>query len=181
MAILHVANLMPSKLELITAWLETQPWGGVGEINVVGTYRFDDPAGEVGVEAFVVRRGELLLHIPLTYRATPLEGGVLVGNTEHSVLGTRWVYDGTSDPVAVGCFARALRGEQTQAEMEIWDGDQLVERRSSALRLSLHSGRTDATGSDQVQIARVLGDPPDGAHQLAVGWDAGEVVVAALD
>jgi len=181
MAILHVATLTPSKLELITSWLETQPWAGSGDLSVVGTYRFDDPEGEVGVEAFVVRRGELLLHIPLTYRAVPLEGGALVGTTEHSVLGTRWVYDGASDPVAVGCFARALRGEQAQAELEVWDGDTLVERRSSKLRLSLRAGRGGAAESDQVQIARVLGDPVDGAHQLVVTWDAGDAVVAALD
>jgi hypothetical protein len=39
--------------------------------------------------------------VPLTYRAEALEGAdhALIGTTEHGVLGHRWVYDGTHDPV----------------------------------------------------------------------------------
>jgi hypothetical protein len=39
--------------------------------------------------------------VPLTYRGAPLEGAgdALVGITEHGVLGQRYVYDGTYDPV----------------------------------------------------------------------------------
>jgi hypothetical protein len=39
------------------------------------------------------------MHVPLTYRDAPLESAEdsLIGQMEHSVLGTRWVYDGLGD------------------------------------------------------------------------------------
>ena len=63
MAILHQAELRPSKLELLANWLPTQDWSGVGQLAVsdlhrVASYRFDDPAGEVGIETMIVRAGE---------------------------------------------------------------------------------------------------------------------------
>src|SRR5918997_979812 len=72
MAILHRADLRPPKLELVAGWAPTQPWGGAAagtELEQVAAYRFDDPAGEVGVETFVVRARDVLLHVPLTYAA----------------------------------------------------------------------------------------------------------------
>ena len=51
MAILHRATVLPSKLELVETWLNRQLWGGSGELETVGSYRFDDPQGAVGVEA----------------------------------------------------------------------------------------------------------------------------------
>ena len=46
------------------------------------------------------------LFLPLTYRGAELEGAEehLIGTTEHSELGRRWVYDGCGDPV----FVRSL-------------------------------------------------------------------------
>ncbi|MQA02519.1 MAG: hypothetical protein GEV07_07285 [Streptosporangiales bacterium] len=120
MAILHRATVTPSKPELVESWLDQQPWGGSGEIETIGSYRFDDPEGEVGVEAMLVRRAGRVLQVPMTYRAAPLEHAEahLIGRAEHSVLGTRWVYDGTRDPVALECFTRALAGEQEQATLD---------------------------------------------------------------
>jgi hypothetical protein len=187
-AIIYKASLAPSKRELIQAWLDGQPWGGGGDVELIGSYRFDDPAGEVGVEAFLVRRGEQVLHVPLTYRAEPLAVGdtELIGTTEHSVLGTRWVYDGAHDPVAVSCFERALRGEQEQAVMEVWDGATLVERQDSTVRVRSEPGAhvpgstmTDG-GPAQVQISRALGADLVGDVQLIAEWGDGRAVVAAL-
>lgn len=186
MAIIHQATLTPSKQELLEAWLDRQPWGGRGDVELLGSYRFDDPAGEVGVEAFLVRRGELLLHLPLTYRAAALDEDVeLVGTTEHSVLGTRWVYDGTRDPVAVACFRRALRGEQEQAVLEMWDGDRMLERRDSRIRLRRESesdaaARSEIPDTAEVQVIRVLGDTPRARTRLAADWGDGRAVVAVL-
>ncbi len=62
----------------------------------------------MGVETLLVRVGEgPVLQVPLTYRGAPLPGGesALVGTMEHSVLGPRWVYDGTGDPVYVATLA----------------------------------------------------------------------------
>ena len=96
MAILHRATLVPSKLELLEEWLPRQPWftGSAAGLERVAGYRFDDPAGEVGIETLLVRApGGPLVQVPLTYRAAPLPDGArwLVGTLEHSVLGTRWV------------------------------------------------------------------------------------------
>lgn len=139
MAVLHRATLEPGKAELVSAWLDTRPWAADGPTTLLGAYRYDDPEGAVGVEAFLVRRGEQLLHVPLTYRDAPLAGAedALVGRTRHSVLGERWVHAAAADPVALGCFERALRGEHEQAPIEVWDGDVLVERREPTVRLRL--------------------------------------------
>src|SRR5699024_9987764 len=95
MATIYTAELTPSKKEFVTAWLDKQFWGGSGEPELVGTYRFDDTSGEVGFEGFVVKRDDRILHLPMTYRAAPLDGAedYLITRTQHSVLGERWVYD----------------------------------------------------------------------------------------
>jgi Maltokinase N-terminal cap domain len=194
MAILHKATLTPSKPDLVAAWLDRQPWSGEGEVGVVGSYRFDDPAGEVGVEGFVVRRGGRVLHVPLTYRASPRADGEssLVGTLQHSVLGERWVYDATGDPVAIGCFVRALRGEQSQAEMELWDGDTFVGRREPTVVVRREAGRPDgAAPADadavaiqadgvELRVVRMIGTELDGAHRLVAEWADGQGVIAAL-
>lgn len=102
-------------MELIDAWLPSQPWasvapgppGGTAAIDVAGAYRFDDPEGQVGMEAHLVRRDGVLLHVPLTYRDAPLPEAAerLVGTMQHSALGERWVYDGLGDPVFVRMLA----------------------------------------------------------------------------
>ena len=103
MAILHRATLVPSKLELMASWLPSQSWtDGIDttEMSAVGAYRFDDPDGEVGIETHLLKCADgKTIQVPLTYRAAPLEGAasILVGTTEHSVLGKRWVYDGCGD------------------------------------------------------------------------------------
>jgi hypothetical protein len=67
MAIIYkTATVSPSKPDLVVAWLDGQPWAADGPMEVLGSYRFDDPAGEVGVEAVLVRRGDRLLHVPMT-------------------------------------------------------------------------------------------------------------------
>jgi hypothetical protein len=121
MALLHQAELRPTKLELIGGWAPSQPWftGEAGELTSVGAYRFDDPAGEVGVETLLVQaKGGPVLHVPLTYRATPLVDAddSLIGTLQHSVLGTRWVYDGVGDPVYLQTVAAAVIGAESQVE-----------------------------------------------------------------
>ena len=169
MAVIHPSTIAPTKPELLAAWLG-------GEPEVLGAYRYDDPAGEVGVEAFVVRRDDELLHAVLTYRGAPLDGATPVTTMEHSVLGERWVYDGTSDPVALACFERALRGEQDQATMELWRDGAVVEVRASTVTVTREPG----TGST-VAIARELAavEPSDAARLVAT-WDGGSAVVASL-
>jgi Maltokinase N-terminal cap domain len=108
MARLHLATLTPSKPELLAAWVPTQPWGPGPDstIEAVGAFRFDDPEGEIGLETHLVRSSGQLFQVPLTYRNEPLADAeaALVGTLDHSVLGTRWVYDGLRDP----CYVRML-------------------------------------------------------------------------
>jgi hypothetical protein len=110
-AVIHRATLVPGKLELLAGWLPSRPWcADVEGLRQLGAYRFDDPAGEVGLEAFLLQAGSgPVLHVPVTYRAAALPGAGdhLIGTTEHSVLGTRWVYDACGDPVWVTALATA--------------------------------------------------------------------------
>ena len=60
-------------------------------------YRLDDPAGEVGMEGFLLTDANgHTVHVPLSYRAQPLDGAEehLLETTQHSVLGTRRVMTG---------------------------------------------------------------------------------------
>lgn len=166
------ATIRPTKPELLERVLD-------GPVEVLGSYRFDDPAGEVGVEAFVVRRGTQLQHVVFTYRGAPREGGEarLVSTMEHSTLGTRWVYDGTTDPVAVGCFRRAVLGEQDQAVLELWEDGRLVGTRQPTVQLSAGAG--GSTDGATVRIVRNLGDPATGPA-LVANWADGEAAVAWL-
>jgi hypothetical protein len=179
MAILHEATLTPGKAELVEQWLDRQPWGGQGRVELLGSYRFDDPDGAVGVEGFVVRRGASLLHVPMTYRAAPLEGAEehLVGTMDHSVLGQRWVYDAVHDPAAAGCFERALAGDQEQATLELYDDGELVRRPESGVRLRRQA--RDGAPPGELHVVRDLTDAVDGHEQLVATWRDGEAVVAA--
>ncbi|WP_116247638.1 hypothetical protein [Nocardiopsis sp. FIRDI 009] len=186
MAIIHKATITPSKEILIGAWLDGRPWAGRGPDQVLGKYRFDDPEGEVGVESFLLRRGDRLIHLPLTYRGAPLPGhdDHLVGTMEHSTLGTRWVYDGTKDEVAVACYRRALAGEQEQAELEVWEDGRLVERRAQQVLVSTEPGTGgDGAGTAQggrVLLPYVLDHEPEGRRRLRARWGDERAVIAAL-
>ncbi|GAA3519946.1 hypothetical protein GCM10022234_14490 [Aeromicrobium panaciterrae] len=118
MALLHATTLTPSKLELLGEWMPGQPWFGGGAIVQLGSFRLDDPAGEVGIEGLILSAGDRTYHVPMTYRAAPLEGGRLVGTMVHGVLGDRWAYDATSDPVYAEALATTILTGGTQAELE---------------------------------------------------------------
>jgi hypothetical protein len=129
MALIYKTTLVPSKLELLTAWLPSQLWylgeGSEPDLSRAGGFRLDDPAGEVGMEFIAVNdtsgHAPVTYHVPLTYRAAPLAGAEagLVGTTEHGVLGTRWVYDGAHDPVAIAQVLALLEGDaEAQAQSE---------------------------------------------------------------
>ena len=127
MALFHVATVTPTKGELIAEWAPTQPWGPPTDvpIEVIGAYRFDDPEGRVGMEIHLATAGDTLLHIPLTYRDEPLGGAddALIGEMQHSALGTRWVYDGLRDPrLVVMLAAVAMTGQGEAIGMAEHDG-----------------------------------------------------------
>lgn len=168
------ATIRPTKRELLGTVL--------GEsVEVLGSYRFDDPAGEVGVEAFVVRRGEQLRHVVFTYRGAPLEGDKarLVSTMEHSELGARWVYDGAADSVALECFRRAILGEQHPAVFELWEEGRLVGTRESTVQLRATPGASVEGRSVQIVLNLGQSDATPGPALVAT-WAGGEAVVASL-
>lgn len=100
-AIIHQATLTPSKAELLASWLPTQEWFTGNEVADLLAYRFVDPEGEVGIETFlVVDETGQRWQVPVTYRGAELPEAAngLINTMEHSVLGTRWVYDALFDP-----------------------------------------------------------------------------------
>ena len=127
MALFHRATITPTKDELIAEWAPTQPWGPPADvpIEVIGSYRFDDPDGRIGMEIHLAKSGDTLLQVPLTYRDEPLEGAddALIVEMQHSVLGTRWVYDGLRDPrLVVMLAAVAMTGQGEALGMAVYDG-----------------------------------------------------------
>ena len=127
MAVFHRATITPTKAELIEAWAPSQSWGPSASdpFDVIGSYRFDDPDGRVGMETHLVRAGDVLLHVPLTYRDEPLAGAdaALITKMEHSVLGTRWVYDGLRDPLFVVMLAGVtMTGQGEALGMVVYEG-----------------------------------------------------------
>jgi hypothetical protein len=113
-------------MELLSAWVPLQAWSGtssqLGALDAAGAYRFDDPEGEVGIETFLLRSADgQVFQVPLTYRSAAIDGAEasLVGTTQHSVLGERWVYDACWDPVYAQALASAILSGGTEAELEV--------------------------------------------------------------
>ncbi|HEX4057490.1 MAG TPA: hypothetical protein VHX87_04125 [Galbitalea sp.] len=139
MALLHHAELVPSKLELLAGWAPSQSWFGgdaKAPFATVSSYRFDDPDGQVGIETLLIRAGDgPILQIPLTYRNEELPGAEkwFVGNMEHSVLGKRWAYDAVGDPVYLGRLAAATLGGGQQADQYFEEEGKRVTRNPTAV------------------------------------------------
>jgi len=197
------ATLDPTKQELLEAWLPSRPWAaGATAVTKVGEYRFDDPEGEVGIETILWQTPDgTVLQVPFTYRAGPLPGAeeFLVGTSEHSVLGPRFVYDGCADPVWAAAVTTTILTGGTQAQMVVEHDGQLVDvparvpvRGSGApgadvpLVSAVDSVRDDGpvtvvvAGGLTLSLARVVGTPLSGSATLtgSVGeHDLGVLVV----
>ncbi|GEP40504.1 hypothetical protein NPS01_41670 [Nocardioides psychrotolerans] len=172
MALLHRATLTPTKLEVLQAWVPQQDWCPplAGPLTMIGGYRFDDPKDEIGIETLLATDGTgLVVQVPLTYRGAPLEGaeGALVATMQHSVLGERWIYDGTQDPVALEAFAAAIEEGQVGA-IEIIEVDGMIQTREPSVIVAGSGGSID----DPLRFHHVLEaeQTADGAF-LTGTWD----------
>lgn len=158
MALLYHSEVHPSKLELIAAWAPSQPWfvGDPGaDFDNVAAYRFDDPEGRVGIEVILVRAGDgPLTQVPLTYRDAPLTGAEawLIRTMDHSILGTRWAYDGTGDPAFIAAAATAALTGGSQVEQYFEQNGEREVREPNARVTGDGSGAGVAT-SDVVNVA----------------------------
>lgn len=173
MAIIHRATLSPSKLELIEKYLPVQPWftkDGSAPPELLGAYRFDDPDGEVGLETHLVSHGGKVYQVPLSYRGSELPGAEhsLLGTMEHSVLGTRWVYDACTDPVYVAALATAILTGQREAEQFV-DMDGVLEPRAS----SVEAKGSGTPGSEVPALSPAAPITEGGVTSI----DAGELTV----
>ena len=195
------ADLTPSKRELIDAWLPTRGWydGHPGR-KPVGSFRFDDPEGQVGLEGFLIGGEDQTTYlVPLTYRGAELPGAEehLVGTTEHSELGRRWVYDGCADPVFVGELARAVLTGGTGVDHEYDLGNGPESRPTNAQVRGSGSADAEAprvetvgchdegpltivnAGPLELVVARVVGTPVEAAETLLVTWKGGTDIAVA--
>jgi hypothetical protein len=195
------ADLTPGKRELMDAWLPTRPWfDGEPGRKPVGSFRFDDPEGEVGMEGFLLGGDELsTLFLPLTYRSAELPGAEqhLVGTTEHSELGTRWVYDGAGDPVFVQSLVTAVLTGATGVDYEYDLGNGPETRPTNAQVRGSGTPHADVptvgtltcrdegpltvvdAGSVRLLLTRVVGTEVEADATLTVTWKGGEDVVIA--
>ena len=157
MAIVHKgASIVPTKTEMVTEWMPHQRWyhgkGHVPQLRRVGGFRFEDPEGEVGCETLLLAdeavAPAVVYQVPLTYRSAPLEGAehALLGTMEHSVLGTRWVYDGPHDPVYVGQLMATILGGGASDEAQASVG-------SNALATGSSTGHADGSVSSSTVLS----------------------------
>jgi hypothetical protein len=195
------ATLTPSKRELMDAWLPTRSWfDGEPGRKPVGSFRFDDPAGRVGLEGFLLGAdGLTTLFLPLSYREAELDGAEehLVGTTDHSELGPRWVYDGCADPVFVAELARAVLTGATGVDHEFDLGNGPESRPTNAQVRGSGAAGVEVpplewvgchdegpvtivnAGPLELVVARVVGTQVEAAETLAVTWKGGDDVVIA--
>ena len=65
----------------------------------------------------------------------PAPRPALVGTTEHSVLGPRWVYDGCADPVAMHALATAILTGGHEAGLEVDTGSGAPQAEEPGMRV----------------------------------------------
>lgn len=125
------ATLTPSFRDFLPAWLARQPWyAGPSSPSVrpVGFLRFEDPAGEVGIETHLVTDSAAIYQVPMTYRGEPMPDGVpgapaaLIAISEHSLLGTRWITTPSRTPSGPAncCASSPQTGSAARLPINAW-------------------------------------------------------------
>lgn len=181
-------------MELLARWLPSRPWysgpGRAEDLRRVGGFRLDDPAGAVGIELLAVfdtgSAEPMTYFVPLGYREGELANAAdgLLGTAEHGVLGTRWIYDGSRDPVVVDRMVALLAGGATPqhgTDSDTPDTTVLVAAAdlpaggSAAVSAAENPVGTDITVADgMLRVHRVLGrgEPVLRTGQVLLPWTA---------
>ncbi|GAB18502.1 hypothetical protein GOEFS_055_00150 [Gordonia effusa NBRC 100432] len=165
MATVHPeAVISPRKSELIAEWLPRQSWyrGPADQrFKRVGSYRFDDPEGEVGMET-ILTRGQIdgqIYQIPMTYRGAALASGELMTTMEHSILGPRHIYVGTTDPVFLAVITATMIDRGREAEQVIAGGDQHGVAVPSGAQVRGSGRLTESDGDVEVVMPHLIPAP----------------------
>ncbi|GAA1197341.1 hypothetical protein F4556_000173 [Kitasatospora gansuensis] len=172
MAVVHQTTMNPGKLDLLTEWLPRQHWYlGADRAPVLvkgGGFRLDDPEGEVGIEFMVVvdtaGPDPVAYLVPMSYRGAPNGTGPeagLIGTSEHGVLGTRWIYDGTADPVLMMELAALLAGRAVPQQQNGSD--------AADPTVTVHPATGDSFDYEVIRVLHPLeGEGAPG--QVVAGW-----------
>jgi len=163
------AIITPSKVDLVAAWIGRQRWyaakGRAPKLRRLFAWRLDDPLGEVGVETLIfaddASSPPVLYQVPLTYRAAAREGAdaALVGIVEHSILGTRYVYDAPHDPVyAERLFALATGGTRAVSSAQTDTLEEQVRGTGEGLGWSVVSSRVLSGEQSNTSIIAIAVD-----------------------
>lgn len=155
----------PGKLELLMGWLPQQPWfdGNAADARIVGNFRFEDPEGEVGLDSLLVEADGAVYYVPVTWRSAPLPSWAhLIGQTQHTALGTRYCYDASTDPVFLAELSRVIAEGDTQSEVHGTDG--------SVRAATVEVRGNGATPSKDLRIVHKLGTYYPGDGQLVAEW-----------
>lgn len=188
MALLHPdATISPTKADVVELWLRSQPWLenaatdlGLADLEMIGSYRFDDPAGEVGLEVMLARLGDgTVVQVPLTYRDAAMDGGedFFVCTMTHSVLGERWIHAGAGDPVFVTALVDAICSGASQAPMQFED-DGALQTRDPVVTAN---GSGGAAPGDVEWIGAETGRPHTVVHTSAGDLSVPHVLDASAD
>ena len=101
--------------------------------------------------------------VPMTYRAEALAAAdrALIGTSEHGVLGHRWIYDGTRDPVLVAQLVALLQGTAEPQAQNV----------SNTPDPAVTVGSVRGRGQLTVRVNRILRPAgPAGQPGLAAAW-----------
>jgi len=206
MAVHVPATIVPSKIELLQAWVPDQPWTGGADTSTLvrlGSYRFDDPGGEVGIETHLLGTADgQVLHVPLTYRGAPRASAEhsLITTMTHTALGDRWIYDACHDPVYVAALVTTILTGGREADLFLATDAGLVKEVNTthvhgsgsspivdvpdlSAPVVTHDGST--TRIDAGVALTLLRIPADGSHGLSLTgtWPSQEtpLLLATLD
>lgn len=172
MALHHPATITPGKLELLRAWVPHQPWAAGADTSTLtrlGSYRFDDPDGEVGIETHLLGTADgQVFQVPLTYRGAPGTSAehALITTMTHTTLGDRWIYDACYDPVYRTAVATTILTGGRQADLFMVTDAGLVEE--PATTHVRGSGSLPVDDVPDLRTVEVLHDGPSTRMRASV-------------
>lgn len=160
-------TLTPHFRDFLPDWVTRQPWyAGTAPVRLVlvGSFRLEDRDGQVGLETHLLGNGSSVYQVPMSYRGEPLPGAGepdLIATAMHSVLGRRWIYDATADPVWVR-ETLALVSAGNPADSGGRSGVGAATAHGRLLRA------WPAAAVPRIEVVRVLrpGPPPEGPDVL---------------